>query len=476
MRDLLIAAIKQDRHEPLPLRRSRTAHWALGDASITFAASAFKSASTARRHRHPRHATTPSRSSSASTARPRASSTRAASGTIDVNVLNSRNWVDVTFAAPTAPAGLRIDVGSITDLAPEFVLAGAGLGSLALDAARAPTLLTETAATTASFRYWLTGVRGTGAITLTYLAGTWAFNVAALDNTTTTATATISGGNAPDHDRGHAARPGRAGRLHARPDARSASTPSSSRAAASPTARAGRSCSTRCARRSSRARPVSGCPGRDHRRRPARDHDDGHADRSRRSGLAYSGATTGGTAADTPIDVSAAIVGNRTFVDVAFTPGVGRDLVLGSIDGNEFALSGFGGSGVTVSSGPLKALHVGNNVFRFMLDGQFRPGRRGRHVHARLLERPGARTPGRRHPRQPWLHADLRRRRLHRRPRPHRPASRQAIVALGGSTIGRDALNTLGYLEVTFRAPPASASTTPRSTAARSSSATPPAT
>ncbi len=168
------------------------------------------------------------------------------------------------------------------------------------------------------------------------------------------------------------------------------------------------------------------------------------------SGLAYGGETTGGTATDTPIDISADIAGNRTFVDVAFTPGVGRDLVLGSIDGGEFALSGFGGSGVTVSSGPLKALHVGNNVFRFFLDGQFRPGdvvvtftpgswndqARGPPVAGTPANRGFTQTFG-----VAGSTADLVR----------TVPITQAIVALGGSTIGRDALNTLGYLEITFR-------------------------
>ena len=57
--------------------------------------------------------------------------------------------------------GLAIDVGSITDLAPEFVLAGVGLGTLALDAARAPTLRQDRG-DTVTYRYWLTGVRGDG--------------------------------------------------------------------------------------------------------------------------------------------------------------------------------------------------------------------------------------------------------------------------------------------------------------------------
>ncbi len=181
----------------------------------------------------------------------------AASGTIDVNVLNNRNWVDVTFAAPTAPAGLRIDIGSITDLAPEFVLAGAGLGSLALDAARAPTLLTETA-TSASFRYWLTGVRGTGAIALTHLAGTWSYNVAALDNTTTTATATISGGNAPDTIAVTLPTGGVPPGFLLDPQSVGLDAFTQPTRPASPTARAGRSCSTRCARPCGRARATSG--------------------------------------------------------------------------------------------------------------------------------------------------------------------------------------------------------------------------
>ncbi len=111
-----------------------------------------------------------------------------AGGTIDVNVLNQRNWIDVAYAAPTS-GGLGIDVGSIIDLAPEFVLAGAGLGTLALDGSRAPTLVSGT-----TYRYWLTGVRGTGAITLTYLPNTWAFNSTAVDGTTATAQIALTDG------------------------------------------------------------------------------------------------------------------------------------------------------------------------------------------------------------------------------------------------------------------------------------------
>src|SRR5262249_42324669 len=98
-----------------------------------------------------------------------------AGGSIDINVLNNPNYIDVRFTAPTNPAGLAIDVNSITDLTPEFALSGSGLGTVRLDDGRAPVLLT-TQAGTLTFRYWLTGeFAPTGTVTLTYLAGSWSF-------------------------------------------------------------------------------------------------------------------------------------------------------------------------------------------------------------------------------------------------------------------------------------------------------------
>ncbi|HWG93174.1 MAG TPA: VCBS repeat-containing protein, partial [Mycobacteriales bacterium] len=102
----------------------------------------------------------------------------AAGGGVDVHVLNDRGWIDVTFAVPD---GLVIDLASLRDLAPELVLSGPGAGSLAFDSSRAPTVLTalpETgpaAGQDVQLRYYLTGRRGTGAITLAYLPGTWSY-------------------------------------------------------------------------------------------------------------------------------------------------------------------------------------------------------------------------------------------------------------------------------------------------------------
>ena len=98
-------------------------------------------------------------------------------GSIDVNVLNKRNWIDVKIVAP---AGRVLDLASIRDLAPEFLLSGAGLGSIALDGTRAPTLVTQSG-TVSTWRYWLTGTFANTAVstpvTVTFLANAWSFAI-----------------------------------------------------------------------------------------------------------------------------------------------------------------------------------------------------------------------------------------------------------------------------------------------------------
>ncbi|HEX6130266.1 MAG TPA: hypothetical protein VF044_00950, partial [Actinomycetota bacterium] len=102
-----------------------------------------------------------------------------AGGSVDVNVVNDRNWIDVDFVAP---AGFGIDSASILDLAPEFTLAGAGIGTVVLDATRAPVELDAPAPSTKRFRNWVTGAyAGPGTVTLTYLAGSWSHTVDAND-------------------------------------------------------------------------------------------------------------------------------------------------------------------------------------------------------------------------------------------------------------------------------------------------------
>ena len=111
-----------------------------------------------------------------------------AGGAIDVNVLNNRTWIDVVYHLPTA-AGVSLDKASITDLAPEFVLSGSGLGSIVLDPARGPVdvcaagVLDSTTGLgcgsgVAVYRYWLSGQwASTGTVSLTFLQDSWSYDV-----------------------------------------------------------------------------------------------------------------------------------------------------------------------------------------------------------------------------------------------------------------------------------------------------------
>ncbi len=91
---------------------------------------------------------------------------------VDINVINGRAWITVTFTNPTL---FTIDPASITDLAAEFQLSGPGLGTIQLDGTQAPQLVSSTA-TTATYRYWLTGrFADTGAVNITYLANSWSY-------------------------------------------------------------------------------------------------------------------------------------------------------------------------------------------------------------------------------------------------------------------------------------------------------------
>ena len=157
-----------------------TVAWALGDVTVSFPADAFKNANVTLAD-----GTVSTGASSVAFERKftvQGATARlvdpGASGTIDVNVLNDRTWIDVQFVAP---AGMKIDAGSITDLDPEFTLTGPGIGSVVLDAARAPSRIMGdpgVEGATLTYRYWLSGrFAPTGDVTLTYLANTWSFNL-----------------------------------------------------------------------------------------------------------------------------------------------------------------------------------------------------------------------------------------------------------------------------------------------------------
>ena len=77
---------------------------------------------------------------------------------VDIKLLNRRNYLDVSFTVPTGSPSVTIDLGSITDLTPEFTLSGPGLGDVLLDEGQAPLYLeAESTSSVLKFRYWLNG-------------------------------------------------------------------------------------------------------------------------------------------------------------------------------------------------------------------------------------------------------------------------------------------------------------------------------
>ncbi|HMC70394.1 MAG TPA: hypothetical protein VKJ07_14660, partial [Mycobacteriales bacterium] len=95
-----------------------------------------------------------------------------AGGSVDINTLNDRNWITVTFAPPS---GRHINLASLTDLDPEFTLTGPGIGTAQVDSTRAPLCAEDTGTHVVTCTYFVTGrfADPTATVTLTYLPGTW---------------------------------------------------------------------------------------------------------------------------------------------------------------------------------------------------------------------------------------------------------------------------------------------------------------
>jgi hypothetical protein len=156
--------------------------------------------------------------------------------------------------------------------------------------------------------------------------------------------------------------------------------------------------------------------------------------------------TTGHTWADT---------NSRSYMDVEFRPGADAIIKVSTINGGEFTIGGFGGSGVTPGTGTNNVLHVSGNVWRFLLDGDFKAGPVDITFQAGSFDET---TPARGPPVTGTYSntefiksftvvgttADLVRTVSANGDVP------ETVVALGGSTIGRDLINGYGYLEVRF--------------------------
>ena len=102
-----------------------------------------------------------------------------AGGTIDINVLSDRNWIDVVFKAPqcASSACATLNDSSITSPGAKFTLGGPGLGSLALDTGKSAVRIVHGVGNgDETFRFWLTGqAAASGTVTLTFLANSWSY-------------------------------------------------------------------------------------------------------------------------------------------------------------------------------------------------------------------------------------------------------------------------------------------------------------
>ena len=96
----------------------------------------------------------------------------------DINSLNGRNYIDVTFERPSE-SNLDLLYSSITDLGAEFQLSGAGIGSISLDSSQPALLVTDAdVAETATFRYFLQGeFAESGDVALEFIEDSWSYTV-----------------------------------------------------------------------------------------------------------------------------------------------------------------------------------------------------------------------------------------------------------------------------------------------------------
>ncbi|HSF98182.1 MAG TPA: hypothetical protein VLA55_05785, partial [Ornithinibacter sp.] len=380
--------------------------------------------------------------------------------TIDVHVLNGRGWLDVTFTPPT---GYRLDIASITDLAAEFVLSGPGLGSIQLDTSRAPTLLTVLSGAPAldqalQFRFWLTGAFATPTgddrddVALTFIARTWsvtdsstadavlAGGTIAVGQTPGTITVTFPVGGTNGIPSGFELDPDSVTDLGRELVDQDTAAPGIQIVVSGGwviTLDENRAI-TRIGTTNQYLVPVIVTASGAAPLTVSVTMDTGT--------VAWTTDEATGTQPDVPGAVTVP-TGNQTYVDVTFVPSAGSMLNLGSIGSGAISVGGFGGAGVVVTGAPV---WLGGTTFRFLLNGSFRPGVVAITVHLTTFSDNSGRSPP---TGLTLVHsflvagatADV------VRTVPETSTTPETVVALSGAAIGRDVINALRYLEITFR-------------------------
>ena len=411
-------------------------------------------------------------------------------GQIDVNAVNNRGWIDVSFTAPT---GYALDLSSILDLGPEFTLGGPGLGTASLDPTKAPTCLDRDAQGTTTpfaagackvgsdgawhFRFWTTGQFGTGAVTLTFLQAAWSFVATPAPSaiTLTGQTIKVVGGTLPgtvtlafptppsgftldaatvldglvftDRDA--------ADGIQIFKDADFLVTLDTTRAITQVgtttsfvipvvITRIGTSTATESTAVTAEVAggsvswtftPTTGTRG------------------GQVVTVADDGTTTVSTGGGTPAATSPAPVvvprGAHSYLDVTFTPSAGHVIKMSSIDGDEIRLSGFGAAGVTLSGG--SPTWVGGNTWRYTLNGAFRVGPvTVTFVAGSFDELTPSRGPPPYDVTQTFLVTGSTGDVVHTVP--ETSTTPETVVGVAGAALGLDLMNRLKYLEIRFKA------------------------
>ena len=392
-------------------------------------------------------------------------------GTIDINVVNGRNWIDVTFDEPTCTTApcMTINQNSITSLTPKFTLGGAGLGTLALDSTQAPVLIGNTP-TTLTYRFWLTGEAAntsTAPVTLTFLANSWSYYLPSLPALPSVTVGVTSSGGAfvgpvtvqitiPDAaDTGHTD-PLLTG-FNVDPtslvlkDLTFTTTTTGWSVVIDPT----RAITLVAGTTDEFNIPVLvTLPGTGLSATSSAVFDVAFQNAT---DIAYFGNPGGATQSGTNggnTYTAASFPSNRSYVDVAFSPASGQTLVSVPSPGNgQITLSGSGLNGVSFASGSPMAL--GGGVYRYLLTGSFVAGTVTVTVAAGAVTSNGARGP----PGHQTTVTD---------------SSLQTtmsftvqgptadvvvtdpitgtVTSLAGGSIGRSVINGTGYIEISFHA------------------------
>ena len=360
-------------------------------------------------------------------------------GVIDVTELNDRDWIDVDIAVPT---GRTLDVASVTDLAAELALSGDGLGSVTVDAARAPIQLADqSGATTGTvrFRFWVKGhYAATGSVVVSFLPGTWSFLAptatgSGLALTATTSSLTISFPTLPTDTVPDLASLTRAVFVDSNSTLDGVQFAVAGGTGWVVTLDESRPI-TQVGTSTSFVIPVLVTAGT------------GTATVSVAvTGLSYADQTL----ASTPVTL--ATTGARTYLDVTWTPTLGHQINAGLIGSDDIIIGGFGGAGVAVNTSITPMRLPGTNTWRYFVTGTFQPGEVTLTVNPDVLGETPARAPPA--PSYNLLQtlrfsvagatADAVRTVV--------VGTDSQVVALAGAAIGRDLLNGRHYLEVRFR-------------------------